>query len=141
MLPVGAPTANEDRPMPATWTPADLDIIAAAGEIEIALRRAAGTLRQATTIWIVRVGDDLYIRSYRGPTSGWYRAARHTHEGRLRAAGIERDVTFDPDHDAEPTAIDDAYRAKYGRSTYVDAMVAPSVATTTLRLVPRPPPA
>jgi hypothetical protein len=128
---------KEVRPMTATWTPEDLDAIAGTGEIEIAPRRGDGTLRQATTIWIVRVGDDLYVRSYRGPGGSWYRAARRTHEGRLRAAGIERDVGFDPDHDADPTAIDDAYRAKYGRSAYVDAMIAPDVATTTLRLAAR----
>jgi hypothetical protein len=123
--------------MTATWTPDDLDAIAATGEIEITPRRADGTLGRATTIWIVRVGDHLYIRSFRGPQGSWYRAASRTHEGRLRAAGIERDVTFDADNDADRTAIDDAYRAKYGRSSYVDAMVAPDVTTTTLRLVPR----
>ena len=123
--------------MTATWTPEDLDAIAAADEIDIAPRRADGTLRRATTIWIVRVGDDLYVRSFRGPEGGWYRAARRTHEGRLRAGAVERDVTFDEDHDADRTAVDDAYRAKYGRSSYVDAMVAPDVATTTLRLAPR----
>jgi hypothetical protein len=123
--------------MTAIWTPEDLDAIAATDEIEIAPRRADGTLGRATTIWIVRVGDDLYVRSYRGPEGSWYRAARRTHEGRLRAGGIELDVTFDADHDADRTAIDDAYRAKYGRSSYVDAMIVPEVATTTLRLVPR----
>jgi hypothetical protein len=123
--------------MTAIWTPEDLDAIAATDEIEIAPRRADGTLGRATTIWIVRVGDDLYVRSYRGPEGSWYRAARRTHEGRLRAGGIERDVTVDADHDADRTAIDGAYRAKYGRSSYVDAMIVPEVATTTLRLVPR----
>jgi hypothetical protein len=123
--------------MTATWTPDDLDAIAATGEIQITPRRADGTLGRATMIWIVRVGDDLYVRSYRGPEGSWYRAARRTHEGRLRAGGIERDVTCDADHHADRSAIDDAYRAKYGRSSYVDAMVAAEVATTTLRLVPR----
>jgi hypothetical protein len=123
--------------MTAIWTPEDLDAIAATDEIEIAPRRADGTLGRATTIWIVRVGGDLYVRSYRGPGGSWYRAARRTHEGRLRAGGIERDVTFDADHDADRTAIDDAYRAKYGHSSYVDAMIVPEVASTTLRLVPR----
>ena len=94
--------------MTAIWTPEDLDAIAATDEIEIAPRRADGTLGRATTIWIVRVGDDLYVRSYRGPEGSWYRAARRTHEGRLRVGGIERDVTFDADHDADRRVIDDA---------------------------------
>ena len=77
------------------------------------------------------------MRSYRGPNGSWYRAATQKHEGVVRADGVARDVTFDPDHDCHRSAIDDAYRAKYGRSSYADAMVTPDAAATTLRLLPR----
>src|SRR5437879_3782689 len=109
--------------MTAAWTSDDLKAIAAADEIEMAPRRPDGTLGRFTTIWIVRVGDDVYVRSYRGPSGSWYRAALRTRSGHLRAGGIERDVTFDEEHGADPADVDHAYRAKYGRSSYVDAMV------------------
>ena len=123
--------------MTSTWTGDELDTIGAAGEIAIAPRRADGAIGRFTTIWIVRVGDDLYVRSYRGPRGSWYRAAQRTHEGRLRADGNEHDVAFEDAPDASRAAVDSAYGAKYGRSSYVDAMVTDAAATTTMRLVPR----
>jgi hypothetical protein len=123
--------------MSTAWSPDDLEAIAATDEIEIAPQRSDGAAASFTTIWVVRIGDDFYIRSYRGPDGSWYRAARRTHEGSIRVGGIERMVTFDEDHGAKRTEIDDAYRAKYGRSSYVDAMATPDAATTTLRLLPR----
>ena len=122
--------------MTSTWPQDDLDTIGAAGEIDVAVRRSDGTVGRSTTIWVVLVGDELYVRSYRGPNGSWYRAATRTHEGVVRAGGLERDVTFAADHTADPAAIDDAYHAKYGRSSYVDAMVTPEAVATTLRLVP-----
>ena len=59
--------------------------------------------------------------------------------GRIRAGGIERDVSFEQADAVEPAPIDDAYRAKYGRSPYVDAMVSAEAATTTIRLIPLEP--
>jgi hypothetical protein len=120
----------------ATWATDDLAAIAGTGEVDIAPSRPDGTLGRSTTIWIVRVGDDLYVRSYRGPGGSWYRAALRTHEGHVRAGGLRRDVTFDEDPGADRGEIDDAYRTKYGRSSYLDAMVTPDAAATTLRLVP-----
>ena len=123
--------------MTSTWTGDELDTIGAASEIDIAPRRADATLGRFTTIWIVRVGDDLYVRSYRGPRGSWYRGAQRTHEGRLRANGNEHDIAFEQAPDASQAAVDGAYSAKYGRSSYVDAMVTDDAATTTMRLVPR----
>jgi hypothetical protein len=74
--------------MPA-WTEDELARIAAAKELAIAPRRGNGTLRAPTTIWVVRVGDDAYVRSWRGPTGSWFRAAQRTHEGCISAGGIE----------------------------------------------------
>jgi hypothetical protein len=119
-----------------TWTAEQLATIAAAGEIDIAPRRPDDRLGPATTIWIVRVGDDLYVRSYRGPAGRWYRNAVRTHEGRIHPGDFERDVTFDEHHSADSAAVDAAYRAKYGNSSYVDAMVTPDAAATTLRVLP-----
>ncbi|GAA1363662.1 DUF2255 family protein [Catellatospora chokoriensis] len=126
--------------MTTTWTPEELDRIGAADELDVAARRRDGSLRTPTTIWVVRTGDDLYIRSYRGPEGGWYRATKTRHEGHIHAADIDRDVAFvaAPDPDLN-TRIDEAYRSKYARfgAQYVDPMTAAPARTTTTRIVPR----
>ena len=122
-----------------TWTADELENIDAADELEIASLRPDGTLRNPRTIWVVRVGDDLYVRSVNGRTSGWFRGTQVRHEGRIRAGGIEKDVTFlDFDGDVEDR-IDDAYRTKYRRyaSNIVDHTVTPQARSATLKLVPR----
>ena len=119
----------------SAWTPEELDAVAAAAELDIAPLRTDGTSRAYTTIWVVRLGDDLFVRSFRGPNGAWYGAAQRSHRGRIRAAGVERDVAFEDVHD-NTDAVDAGYRAKYGRSSYVDAMVTPDAAATTLRLTP-----
>jgi hypothetical protein len=118
------------------WTTADLDTIGTADEIDIAPRRSDGALGRFVTIWDVRVGDDVFIRSFHGPDGHWYRATQATAHGRIRVAGVEHDVTFEPAPDADSQAIDAGYKAKYGRSSYVDAMVTPTAAAATLRVVP-----
>jgi hypothetical protein len=121
------------------WTNDELAAIGAADELEIAPHRLDGTQRPPVTIWVVRTGDDLYVRSYRAGGSAWFRGAEITHEGHIRAGGVDKDVTFvDVDRGLDGP-IDDAYRAKYHRfdASYVDPMVAPAAQATTLKLVPR----
>ena len=121
------------------WTVEELDKIGVADELEIAALRPDGTLRPATTIWVVRVGDDLYVRSYRGRGGGWFRSVLRRPEGRIQAGGLTHDVAFQEPIDADHAAIDHAYRTKYGRygGTYVDPMVSPDATAATLRLSPR----
>ena len=114
--------------------------IGTAEELEIAPLRRDGTLRKPVTIWVVRLGDDLYIRSYKGRGSSWFRAAQVRHEGRIRAGGVEKDVTFVEETDpGMHDQIDAAYRTKYRRygARYIDPMVAPEARAATIRLVPR----
>jgi hypothetical protein len=123
------------------WTTDELDAIDAADELEITSRRRDGTLRKPTTIWVVRLGDDLFVRSVNGRSSGWFRGSQVRHEGRIRAGGAERDVTF---VDAEPHVgdrIDAAYRTKYRRyaASIVDTTLTPEARSATIRLVPRSP--
>lgn len=120
----------------STWTTTDLHTFGDAGEIAIAPLRSDGSTRPYTTIWIVRVGDGLYVRSYHGPEGSWFRAAQGSGKGRLRADDAERDVAFEPAVTDSDT-VDEAYRAKYGRSAYADAMLTPDASATTLRLIPR----
>jgi hypothetical protein len=121
------------------WTAEALDRIGAADELEIAALDPDGTLRPATTIWVVRVGDDLYVRSYRGRGGGWFQSALRRPEGRIRAGGLTRDVAFQEPDDADHAAIDHAYQTKYARydRSYVDPMVAPDATAASLRLIAR----
>jgi hypothetical protein len=122
------------------WTSDELNTIGTADELEIAPVRRDGTLRTPVTIWVIRHGDDLYVRSYRGSGGSWFRAAQVRHEGRIRAGGVEKDVTFVEETDPGINdQIDAAYRTKYRRhgARYVDPMVAPEARAATIKLVPR----
>jgi hypothetical protein len=122
----------------AAWTSDELDKIAAADELELASAKRDGTLRKPVTIWVVRHGDDLYVRSWRGRTSRWFRGSQDRHEGHIRAGGVDKDVVFAGVDDVNDE-IDAAYRAKYDRydATYVDPMVGPEARAATIKLVPR----
>lgn len=122
------------------WSRNELDTIAAAEELEIMPLRSDGTPRKPVTIWVVRVGDDLYIRSYRGAGAAWFRAARASRAGRVRAGGLEKDVALVEETDpAINDQIDAAYRTKYRHylHSYVPPMITATARATTLRLVPR----
>ena len=123
----------------AVWTPDELDRIGGATELRIASRRADGTLRRETTIWHVRSGDDLYVRSAHGPQNGWFRAAKAAGSGSVSAGGVDKDVTFEPADPAVRDALDAAYHAKYDRygPSPVAAVTGPDVLETTLRVVPQ----
>ena len=91
------------------------------------------------TIWVVRVDDELYVRSYRGRAGAWFRAAQANRQGHIRAGGVQKDVTFVDETDSGINdQIDAAYCAKYGRyPQYVAPMVTADERATTIKLVPR----
>jgi hypothetical protein len=122
-----------------TWTREELSKFGAAEEIGIAPLGRDGRLRKGATIWIVCLGDDLYVRSAYGRGSVWFRGARVRQEGRIRAGGVEKDVTF---LDADPKLndeIDAAYRTKYRSqgAQYVNMMVSPEARSAGLKVLPR----
>jgi hypothetical protein len=121
------------------WTSDELDEIGSIEEMEIAPLRANGTLRNPVTIWVVRHADDLYIRSWRAHNGAWFRSAKESHEGRLWAGGVEKNVTFVEETDpAVNDHIDTGYHTKYSRyPEYVAPMVSAEVRATTLKLLPR----
>ncbi len=123
-----------------TWTEDDLDRISSADELQISSRRRDGSLRKFIRIWVVRHGDEIYVRSAYGPENGWFVRALASGEGRMRAGGVERDVTFErPAAGSLDADIDSAYHAKYDRygARIVASVVGPEATRNTLRLVPR----
>jgi hypothetical protein len=120
------------------WTSDELSRIGTAQELQIASARPDGTLGDPRTIWVVRVGDDLYVRSMYGRAGGWFPRTQVRHQGHVRAGGVDRDVNFadtDPDLD---DAIDAAYRDKYRRygERIIGGVVNPEARAATIKLIP-----
>jgi hypothetical protein len=123
-----------------TWTSDELNKIGNAEELQIASLRSDGTLRKPVTIWVVRLNDDLYVRSVNGRTSGWFRGTQVRHEGHIQASGIQKDVTFVEEMDTEIISqVDAAYRLKYRKYApqYVNPLMVPEARSATLKLLPR----
>jgi hypothetical protein len=127
-----------DGPM-TQWKGDQLDKIGRAEEVQIESVKRDGALRKAVTVWAVRHGDDLYVRSVGGRNGHWFRGVQETHEGRIRAGGVQQDVTFVEPHGDVGDEIDDAYRAKYRRyaGNILNSVLTPEARTGTLKLVPR----
>ncbi len=121
------------------WTDDELSKIGEAEELQLASTRADGTLRPYVTMWVVRVADNLYVRSAYGPDNPWFRRAKASGSGRIRAGGLERNVSFAESAADVHSEIDAAYHAKYDRygPRIVDTVVGPETEAVTIRLVPR----
>ena len=122
------------------WTSDELNKIGRAEELQIASLRRDGTLRNPVTIWVVRVGDDLYVRPVYGRTSAWFRGVQVRHEGHIQAGGVDKDVAFVDESDSNINdQIDAAYRTKYRRyaASIINTVVNPEARSATIKLVPR----
>ncbi len=120
------------------WSPTELRQIAATDDLHIApLREDGTTLGTPTWIWSVVVDDDLYVRAYNGRKSRWYRAAMSQAAGRIAAAGLLKDVGFEPVEGPINDRIDDAYRRKYRDSPYLAPMIGERARAATVRVTPR----
>ena len=129
--------------MTALWSPEQLKRIDESGELQIASRRADGTLRQFVPIWVVSAGGQVYVRTWYRRTTGWYGRVLETGRARVRVPGLEADVTVEDVGEGPGelrSTVDQAYRDKYGRfgSGSAGQMVADPAAATTLRLAPEP---
>lgn len=123
-----------------TWTSDELNNIGTAEELEIASLRRDGTLRRPVTIWVVRHGDDLYVRAVNGRASVWFRGVQDRHEGHIQAGGVDKDVTFVEEVDPNiNNQIDTAYRTKYHRyaASIISTIVSSEARPATIKLVPR----
>jgi hypothetical protein len=121
------------------WTSTELSKIGTAEELRIASLRRDGSLRNPVTIWVVRLGDDLYVRSVNGLTATWFRATQVCHEGHIQASGIDKDVTFVQETASDINdQIDVAYRTKYRRyaAGIISHITSSDARAATIKLVP-----
>jgi hypothetical protein len=122
------------------WTADELERLGGAEELRIAWRRPDGTRRAPVIIWAVRAGDDIYVRSVRGPAGGWFKAVLADHAGWIESGGVERDVVLEEVAATDPVEdrIDAAYADKYGAgSPDVRAITDDLARATTLKVLPR----
>ena len=120
------------------WAADELARIARVDELGVASRRPDATLRPFVTIWFVRLDDDLYVRSAHGHDNPWYQRALTSGEGRIRVAGLERDVAFEEPGAAVAADLTAAHHAKYDRygRAIVGTVVSAEAIRSTLRLEP-----
>ena len=123
-----------------SWAQDELQKIAEADDLHIAPFRANGTTYGTPTwIWSVAVDGDLYARAYNGQSSRWHQAAMRQKAGRVLAAGLTKEVAFEPIGADLNDRIDEAYRAKYRGSLYLNPMIGARARAATIRIVPRDP--
>jgi len=119
------------------WPDDELTRITEADDLHIAPFREDGkTYGTLTWIWSVAVDGDLYVRAYNGTGSRWYRAALDQKAGRITAAGMTKEVAFEPVEGPINDAIDEAYRAKYHDSPYLPPMIGRRARAATMRVLP-----
>jgi len=122
----------------STWSQDELRKIAEADDLHISPFREDGkTYGTPTWIWSVAVGDALYVRAYNGKSSRWYQAALQQKAGRIVAAGMTKDVTFEPIESEVNDLVDNAYEKKYKGSPYLDPMISKRARSATVKVMPR----
>ena len=117
------------------WTNQELDALGAAEELEVSSRRHDGSLREYTTLWVVRVNGEILVRSARGVSGGWFRHALMDGIGRIRVSDVSYDVVFEEPSNVDSGKVDQAYRAKYSPSPLLHFLVSPAE-TALLRIEP-----
>jgi len=125
----------------AAWTKDELSRFGGAEEVDVAAITGAGSVRNRVTIWLVRHGEDLFVRAVRGRDGAWFRAVQGSKNGRIWAGGLERDIKFEQAGPSVDDEIDAAYRSKYRRyaGRILNSVLTPEARSTTLRLVPGKP--
>jgi hypothetical protein len=121
-----------------TWSKDELRKIAEGDDLHISPFREDGvTYGTPTWVWSVTVGDALFVRAYNGRGSRWYQAALRRRAGRITAAGMTKEVTFEPVDGPINDRIDDAYRTKYQDSPYLSPMIGARARSATVKVMPR----
>lgn len=120
------------------WSKEELRKIGETDDLHISPFREDGkTYGTPTWIWSVVLDDGLYVRGYNGQKSSWYQAAVRQKAGRITAAGMTKEVNFEPVEGPINDRVDDAYRAKYKGSPYLKPMIGARARSATVRIMPR----
>lgn len=124
--------------MSSTWPKDELQKIAETDDLHISPFREDGkTYGTPTWIWSVVVDGQVYVRSYNGQSGRWHQAAIKQKSGRITAAGMTKEVSFDPVSGSINDQIDEAYRSKYTKSLYLKPMISALARAATVRIMPR----
>jgi hypothetical protein len=122
----------------SSWSKEELRKIAETDDLHISPFREDGmTYGTPTWIWSVVVDGNLYVRAYNGTNSSWYQAATKQKAGRITAAGMTKDVSFEPVENSINDQIDEGYRAKYQSSPYLKPMISTRARSATVKIVPK----
>jgi hypothetical protein len=120
------------------FTTEELKKIDEADDLHISPFREDGkTYGTPTWIWEVVVNDDLYVRAYNGINSRWYKSAVQEKAGRIQAAGMTKEVTFEPVQGEINNAVDEAYKQKYSSSPYLSPMISDRARAATVKIIPK----
>ena len=123
------------------WNPETLAALADALEVDVAPTGADGSPGASRTIWSIGVGDELYVRSWKGRGAVWFRAAIASGEGAIAVTGggASQRVRFEEVDAAAPVQaqISATFLSKYAADRYAAAMNEPGPLDATLRLIPR----
>ena len=112
-----------------------LELFDRSQEVDIETRSPKGRTH-AVPIWVVVDGGDVFIRTYRGKTSRWYRELL-AGPGALVVDGKRVPIRAIAAADAASVKrASDGYRKKYRKGSSLDSMLLPSVLPTTIRLEP-----
>lgn len=88
-----------------------------------------------TWIWSVVVDGELYVRAYYGKKSRWYNAAIAQKAGKIVAAGMTINVSFETVSGAINEKIDRAYKDKYAGSPYLNHMIGKVSKDATVKMI------
>ena len=117
-------------------TTEEIEAIASKDDFHISVLREDGeTYGTLTWIWSVSVDGKLYVRAYNGTNSRWYKSAMKQKAGKIKAAGMEKKVRFEPVDGPLNYKIDDAYRMKYGSSPYLNSMISDRAKAATVNIL------
>jgi hypothetical protein len=125
----------------STWDKASLQTLRDHEDAHIAFPNPDGTLHQPTWIWVAPGNDEVFVRSYNGPSGRWYNAARERPDGTIQCGGQSWEVTAAEVDTDELERADQAYLEKYRSylDSYLGHMLNEPSRVATLKLVPRGP--
>ena len=121
----------------SSWSASELEGVADAEELVLVISRA-GRAALRFPVWPVVVDGGLYVRSYLGVTTGWYRGVVANPHQAIVLDDRDVDVLFEfvARTDAVNKTIYLAFLSKYSSFDYRDAMVEPAAVDATLRILP-----